>query len=177
MNKQVLVAYASKYGATAEIAEHIGQVLEAAGFSVDVEPADKVTDLAGYSGIVLGSAVYAGQWRKEAAAFLEAHEQTLANRPVWLFSSGPTGAGDPVTLMKGWRFPEGLQPIVDRIQPRDMTLFGGSLDVTKLNFLEKMIVKAMKAPVGDFRDWDMIDSWATGIATVLQAEVSEPMWS
>ena len=175
MNKDVLVAYASKYGATAEIARRIGQALQTAGFTVDVLPTDKVVDPAEYSGIILGSAVYAGHWRKEAALFLETHEQTLANRPVWLFSSGPTGAGDPVTLMKGWRFPESLQPIVDRIQPRDIALFGGSLDLTKLHLLEKLIVKAMNAPVGDFRDWDMIHSWAMTIAETLPAEISEPV--
>lgn len=173
MNKQVLVAYASKYGATAEIAERIGQAIQATGCIVDVVPADKVADPLGYDGIILGSAVYAGQWRKEAALFLETYEQTLANRPVWLFSSGPTGAGDPVTLLKGWRFPEALQPIVDRIQPCDIAVFGGAMDVTNLNLLEKLIVKAMKAPVGDFRDWDRIHSWATEIGTALREEIRE----
>jgi menaquinone-dependent protoporphyrinogen IX oxidase len=36
MNTQVLVAYATKYGATAEIAEKIGQVLRQAGLRTDV---------------------------------------------------------------------------------------------------------------------------------------------
>lgn len=176
MNKLVLIAYASKYGATIKIAECIGQALQAEGIVVDVQPADKVIDLTPYAGVVLGSAVYAGQWCKEAAQFLESHEQTLSQRPLWLFSSGPTGAGDPVTLMKGWRFPEALQPIADRLQPHDIALFGGALDMQKLNFLEKLIIKAMKAPVGDFRDWDMIHSWAAAIAVTLQNEAAgEPV--
>jgi menaquinone-dependent protoporphyrinogen oxidase len=119
--------------------------------------------------VVLGSAVYAGQWRKEAAAFLETHEQALAKRPVWLFSSGPTGEGDPVQLMKGWRFPEALQPIADRIQPRDIAFFHGVLDTSKLSLPEKLIVKALKAPIGDFRDWEAITTWAEGIAAALQS--------
>ncbi|MDH7485767.1 MAG: hypothetical protein QHJ81_05760 [Anaerolineae bacterium] len=41
MNKQVLVAYATKYGATAEIAAKIGGVLRQAGLSADVLPADR----------------------------------------------------------------------------------------------------------------------------------------
>jgi menaquinone-dependent protoporphyrinogen oxidase len=173
MNKQVLVAYASKYGATAEIAERIGQAIQAKGFIVDVMLAEKVADPLSYDGIIVGSAVYAGQWRKEAALFLETHEQTLTNRPVWLFSSGPTGAGDPITLMKGWRFPESLQPIAERIQPQDIAFFGGVLDMTRLNLAEKLIVKAMKAPAGDFRDWDRIHGWATGIGLALRQRVSE----
>ena len=66
MDKQVLVAYATKYGATAEIAEKIGEVLRQAGLPTDVLPVDRVGDLSAYKAVVLGSAVYIGQWRKEA---------------------------------------------------------------------------------------------------------------
>ena len=72
MDEQVLVAYATKYGATTEIAEKIGQVLRQAGLSADVLPVDRVGDLSTYRAVVLGSAVYIGQWRKEAVRFLKA---------------------------------------------------------------------------------------------------------
>ena len=172
MDIQVLVAYATKYGATAEIAERIGQVLRQAGLSTDVLPTDQVSELTTYEAIILGSAVYGGQWRKEAATFLEVNEKTMAERPVWLFSSGPLGEGDPVQLMKGWRFPEAQQPIADRIQPRDIAFFRGELDMEKLSFAEKLIVKGIKAPVGDFRDWDAITSWAGVIAEELKHATS-----
>ncbi len=168
MDVQVLVTYGTKYGATAEIAEKIGQVLREAGLRADVLPADHVGDLTPYQAVVLGSAVYAGQWRKEAATFLKANEEKLAERQVWLFSSGPTGEGDPVQLTKGWRFPEGLQPIADRIQPCDIAVFHGLMDMKKLNLAEKLIIKAIKAPFGDFRDWDAITSWAAAIADALK---------
>lgn len=167
MDQPVLIAYATKYGATREIAERIGAVLEDAGYSIRVAPADQVSELAPYGAVVLGSAVYAGQWRKEAVDFLVEKESALAERPVWLFSSGPTGEGDPVELMKGWRFPEAQQPIADRIGPRDIAFFGGELDLQKINLPEKLIVKAMKAPTGDFRDWQAIDAWAASIAEAL----------
>jgi len=168
MDVQVLVAYATKYGATAEIAERIGQVLREAGLRADVLSADRVSDLTPYQAVVLGSAVYAGRWRKEAAAFLAANENRLAERPVWLFSSGPTGEGDALQLLKGWRLPEAQQAIADRIQPRDIAVFHGLMDMKKLNLAEKLILKAIKAPVGDFRDWDAITSWTAAIADALK---------
>lgn len=173
MDQKVLVAYATKYGATAEIAEKIGQVLREAGLTVDVIPADGAIDLATYRAVVLGSAVYIGQWRKPAVKFLKAHEKKLSEKPVWLFSSGPSGEGNAVELLQGWRLPEALHPIVERIQPRDIAVFHGLVDEQKLSFLEKTMIKNVKAPVGDFRDWEAITSWAKAIADDLkEIEVS-----
>jgi len=169
MEKQVLVTYGTKYGATAEIAERIGQVLREAGLDADVQPAARVGDLDPYSAVVLGSAVYIGQWRKEAANFLKANEAVLAKKPVWLFSSGPTGEGDPVESVQGWRFPGKLQPIADRIQPRDIAIFHGAADEDKMGRIDKWLLKNVKAPIGDYRDWEAIAAWATAIAEELKA--------
>ena len=98
MDSQILVAYATKYGATEEIAEKIGQVLRQAGLSADVLPAEHVSNLSPYKAVVLGGAVYVGRWRKNAATFLKANEKVLAEKLVWLFSSGPTGEGDAEAL-------------------------------------------------------------------------------
>jgi menaquinone-dependent protoporphyrinogen oxidase len=168
MENQVLVAYATKHGGTAEIAERIGEVLRQAGLRTDVLPADRVGDLASYRAVILGSGVYIGRWRKEAARFLKANEQLLTEQMVWLFSSGPSGEGDPVELTEGWRFPGALQPIADRIQPRDIAIFHGVLDEKRLGFIEKWMIKNIKAPLGDFRDWDAIEAWATAIADALK---------
>jgi len=115
--------------------------------------------------------VYVGQWRKEAVKFLKANETALAEKPVWLFSSGPTGEGDPAELGQGWRFPGKLQPVADRVRPRDVVVFHGAVDVGKLSFIEKRMLKMVKAPIGDFRDWDAITSWAAAIADALKREV------
>ncbi len=117
MATTVLVAYATKHSATAGIAEKIGEELREAGLACDVKPAATVDDLTSYQAVVLGSAVYMGAWRKEAAKLLKTQEAQLAQRPVWLFSSGPMGEGDVQELMKGWRFPQKLQPVADRIHP------------------------------------------------------------
>jgi len=168
MDSQVLVAYATKYGATAGIAEKIGQVLRQAGLPTNVLPVDRVSDLTPYKAVVLGSAVYIGKWRKEAVKFLQANEKMLAEQQVWLFSSGPAGEGDAVELTEGWRFPGAQQPIADRIQPRDIAVFHGVINMNKLNPIEKWMFKKFESPVGDFRDWDAITAWATSIADVLK---------
>lgn len=164
---QVLVAYASKYGGTAEIARKIGQGLNQAGLRTETVPVEKVKDLTPYEAVVLGSGVYIGKWRKEATKFLKANEKALGNRPVWLFSSGPTGEGDAVELLDGWRLPKALQPIVDRIQPHDIAVFHGVVDVKKLSAIHRWMINKVDSPVGDYRDWDAITDWATMIADSL----------
>jgi menaquinone-dependent protoporphyrinogen oxidase len=164
---QVLVAYSSKHGGTAGIAERIGESLRRRGLQVDVISVDHAGDPSSYDAVVLGSAVYVGAWRKDAASFLTANESALAARPVWLFSSGPTGQGDPSDAMKGWKFPEALRPVAERIKPRDIALFHGVLDPSRLSLPEKLLIKGIKAPMGDYRDWERIDAWAEGIAAAL----------
>jgi menaquinone-dependent protoporphyrinogen oxidase len=167
MSDKVLVAYGSKHGATAEIAEAIGQVIRDRGRAVDVLRARDVGDLSPYAAVVLGSAVYVGAWRKECVKFLKAHTAELAQRPVWIFSSGPTGEGDPLELLNGWTLPGAQQSIVDRIAPRDIAVFHGSVDVAKLGVIERQMIKMVKAPSGDYRDWEAIRAWASGIASGL----------
>jgi menaquinone-dependent protoporphyrinogen oxidase len=71
-------------------------------------------------------------------------------------------------LVKGWRFPKKLEPVVDRIRPRDIKVFGGSAITEKLGFLDRWMLNKVKAPIGDFRDWEAIISWARDISKALK---------
>lgn len=167
---KLLVTYASKYGSTAEIAEVIGKELRKHGYEVTIKAVDQAGDPAGYDGFVIGSAVYAGSWIKSAAGFLRENQSLLASRPVWLFSSGPTGEGDPNEIMDGWVFPEDLAPVREAIKPKDVVLFHGNIDLDKLSFTEKMIIKSVKATVGDYRDWLVVRGWANTINLALTSQ-------
>lgn len=167
MAAEVLVAYATKYGATQEIAEKIGAVLEYLGLGVDVLPVGEVDRIDAYQAVVLGSAVYVGAWRKEAKKFLLRNAEALAERRVWLFSSGPTDTGDPKELLDGWTFPQGLLEVVERIQPVDVVVFHGALLTEKLNAMERWMIQKVNSPTGDFRDWEMIADWARQVAAAL----------
>ncbi len=173
---RVLVAYATKYRSTAEIADEIGKTLQTTeGLEVDVREVSTVTDLKPYQAVVLGSAVYVGQWQPEAVDFLVVYEADLARLPVWLFSSGPTGEGAPQDLTHGWTFPLALRPVVERIAPQGIVLFHGNVkaesldDPENLNWGQRFVLKVVHPPVGDFRDWMMIDDWAASIAQALKS--------
>jgi menaquinone-dependent protoporphyrinogen oxidase len=166
---KLLVTYASKYGSTAEIAEVIGKELHKRHYEVEVKSIEDVDSLVGYDAFVVGSALYAGGWMKSAAEFLRSNQDVLAGRPVWLFSSGPTGQGDPNQILDGWTFPEDLKPVLEKIKPKDVILFHGKIDPDRLSATERMIIKSVKATVGDYRDWLVIRGWARRIDLDLKA--------
>jgi len=86
---RVLIAYASRYGTTKGIAERIAATLRLQGLDAIVEAVGKAGDPAGYDAVVIGSAAYFFRWMKDAKSFVLRYAGPLANRPVWLFSSGP----------------------------------------------------------------------------------------
>jgi menaquinone-dependent protoporphyrinogen oxidase len=159
----ILVAYASKHGGTEGIATFIAERLTERGLQAEARPVDRIPDLGQPEAVVLGSAVYAGSWMKEAVEFAQRHGDALAEVPVWLFSSGPLG--DQVQDEE--QQPKQLGELRERLHPREHQVFFGALDTKKLGFAERMIVKAVKAPEGDFRDWDAIGAWADRIADAL----------
>jgi menaquinone-dependent protoporphyrinogen oxidase len=164
---KALVAFASKHGSTKEIAEFIAKTLEQHNVYTDVLYVGAVMNLSEYDAIIIGSAVYAGQWRPEAAQFLKVRTDILAEKRVWLFSSGPTGHGNATDLLGGFLFPENLEYHRNKINPVDTVVFHGNLDLTKLTLAELMIVNSYGGPLGDYRQWDKIKTWADGIATTL----------
>lgn len=171
---KILVAYASKHGATQGIAERIAATLRAAGRAAEARPVGSVGDPAGYDAIVLGSAAYLGAWLPEATAFARRHQAILADRPVWLFSSGPLGTATTDAQGRDLRVaaePNEIAELRASLQPRDHRVFFGALDRRALGFTGRLLrlLPAGRAllPEGDFRDWSEIEAWAGQIAADL----------
>ena len=163
----VLVTAASEHGATREIAARIGYELTEQGLEVELKNPEDVHDLSQYDAYVVGSAIYLGQWLKPATNFVETHAGELAQQPTWLFSSGPIVGDppepDPHDAAKG-------DALAETVHAREHKLFAGKLDKSKLNWCEKIAVRAAHASEGDYRDWQAIDEWAAAIARELQQE-------
>ena len=156
----VLVAYASKHGSTQGIAERIAEQLRQSGKEAEARPLEEVSDPGSYEAFVIGSAIYYGSWMKEAAEWVHHHQAVLAQHPVWLFSSGPLG----IEVKDAEEQPKEIAEFQQAIRPRDQRIFFGALDHSHLSFAERVMVKAVRAPEGDFRDWQVIEAWAASIA-------------
>ena len=156
----VLVAYASKHGSTQGIAERIAEKLRQLGKEAEARPVDAVENPGSYEAFVIGSAIYYGSWLKEAAGWMHHNQAVLAQHPVWLFSVGPLGT----EVQDAEQQPKEMAEFQQAIRPREQRVFFGALDHQRQSFAERMVVKAVRAPEGDFRDWEAIDAWAANIA-------------
>lgn len=169
MTIRVLVSAGSKHGATAEIAQTIGETLRGRGLDVTVSEPEKAVDVGGFDAVVLGSAVYAGHWTGPAKDLADRVAAASPGAGVWLFSSGPLG--DPP---KPEEDPVDVSDVTEKTSAREHRVFAGKIDKSKLSFGEKAIMVAVRAPEGDFRDWEEITAWAVSIADSLVASPEEP---
>jgi menaquinone-dependent protoporphyrinogen oxidase len=123
---------------------------------------EQLPDPAAFDAVLLGSAVYVGRWLEPVRHFVELHAGALRGRPVWLFSSGPIGER-PFPPDE----PYDAAPMAAVIGARAHRVFPGRLDKSRLSVGERAMVTAMRAPLGDFRDWEEIAAWAAEIAAAL----------
>jgi len=161
---KILITVASKHGSTYGIAEAIGSELATRGLDASVLPVQDVRTIDEYDAVVLGSAIHMGQWMKPAKDFVARETATLTSIPVWLFSSGPvtdrSKADDPADRRQG-------DQIAKTLGARDHRVFRGKLDKSELSIAERAIVRLVKAPSEDQRDWEAIRMWAAGIGEAL----------
>lgn len=174
----VLVAYASRHGATTGIAERIAARLNELGVAAECRPVTEVSDPGRYDAFVVGSAAYMFHWLKEANRFIKRNMTLLTERPLWLFSSGPLGTdlvdADGQDVLVAAR-PKEFDELAETLSPRGTMVFFGALDRSAPpiglaeRFLQKLPANTEGLPEGDFRDWEAIDAWAEGIAAALPA--------
>jgi len=175
METKILMAYASKYGSTQEVAEAVAATLSESGLSVDLQPIRQVRTLAGYGAVVLGAPLYFGLWHKDALNFLSRNEDALRQRPVAIFALGPNSndekemQGSRAQLDKELAKFSWLVPVV-------IEVFGGKFPA-KLRLPESLIAGLPASPLhgmpaSDVRDWTAIRAWANSLVQKLQPVIS-----
>lgn len=183
MAAKVLIAYATKHGATKGIAQAAGSMLHSCGHQVRLLPAPVVQDVRGFDVVLIGSAVYHDQWLWDARRLVRRVRTDLRDGPaVWLFSSGPIGGtpeGDAalereVGLDK--ELPRHLERALHGVDVRGHAVFPGRMDPKVAAEMDTWV------PFGDWRDMGMVREWARRIGgspalpRLSEYPVPEPGW-
>ena len=159
---KLLIAVSSRHGSTREIAESIGETVREKGIEVDVVDAQDVESIDPYDAVIVGSAIHWGRWMGPARDLVNGSAATLRTRPAWLFSSGPLGRDivDPADAAEGFK-------LLELVGAREHRVFSGKADQRGLGFVERTVLRMVKDPYGDHRDWLAIREWAASIAREL----------
>jgi len=170
MAATVLIAYATRYGSTQEVAEAVGAQLRERGLAVEVRRAREVRSLDGLSAVVLGAPLYIGSLLREARQFLKRNRTALSQMPVALFVLGPVHGGkeldgartqlDTVLAKLSWLKPTTIEVFVGRYDPAQLRFPDSLLDVLPASPLHGQ-------PAHDGRDWSAIRAWADTLPAVL----------
>ncbi len=172
MTPNILVTYATRTGGTAPVAEAIASTLQVEGLNVDVGPTREITDVRSYNSVVLGSSIRAGNWLPEMIEFMKDNLNHLQNMPVAFFTVCITLADDTPDNRETVR--KYLDPVRQLVNPVIEGYFAGKMDYSRLSLPVRFMVKAMKAPEGDFRDWNKIRQWALEAKSYLVGNLIVP---
>jgi menaquinone-dependent protoporphyrinogen oxidase len=168
MLPELLIAYATRAGSTAEVAEAMGVSLREAGVMVEVQPMHLVESLQGWKSLILGAPLYVGHFPSEFHKFFTLHHEALTTLHPWCFVLGPTRD-----------VPKDFEAARDQAEkqlkrypwfgPRELRVFGGKWDPNTMGFpfnlLRRLPGNPMaKIPAMDVRDWAAIQQWAADIA-------------
>jgi menaquinone-dependent protoporphyrinogen oxidase len=171
MNKKsILLAYATRFGSTQEVAEVIVAELRNSGLEVDLQPMQEVQGLDGYEAVVLGAAIYNARWHQNAQQFVVKHREALEQRPVAIFALGPLGTSQAAMLRSRQQLEKELE-MYPWMKSAAVEMFAGKFDPKKpgMGLIYKLL------PTRDYRDWEAIHAWAKALPEHLEhAEMLQP---
>ena len=160
--RSILLAYATRYGSTQEVAESITAALRQAGYEVDIQPMQEVKTLENYDAVVLGAAIYNARWHPNAHQFLSQHQEALRQRPVAIFALGPLSTSVAAMQRSRRQLDKELEKY-PWLKPLTLEMFVGKIDPSKLGFFERLGTRA-----SDHRNWEAIRAWANALPSQLQ---------
>jgi menaquinone-dependent protoporphyrinogen oxidase len=158
----VLVTYGSTRGGTEGLAGTVADGLRSEGLDVDLAPARSVRSVGGYEAVIVGGALYAFRWHRDARRFVRRHAAELRHRPTWFFSSGPldeSAAQGEIPPVKG------VDALMRRVGARGHATFGGRLSPDARGWPASAMAKKH---AGDWRDPEQVRAWVRSIAPELR---------
>tara|TARA_A100001037_G_scaffold46277_1_gene37607 strand:+ start:1446 stop:1952 length:507 start_codon:yes stop_codon:yes gene_type:complete len=161
---KVLVAFATRFGSTREIASAIARELNTAGFDAIATEATSSIDATNYDALVIGSPIYGRKWLATAGLFATINSERISGRPVALFSVGTLGVKNQAAAKQEHEdFVGDLREVAPKLNVVSDDVFNGYFERANLPWYLRLIDRFAPTPEGDHRDWQAIESWAKSL--------------
>lgn len=163
--RRLLVAYASRFGTTGEVAHAIADIARRHGMSADTKSIGEVADIGDYDAVVIGAPIHYDNWMSEARDFVTDNEAALGNVPVaYFFTCGTLFEPTAKNQAKAQQYADKLRNLSERIAPVEVGQFAGVLDYSRMGVGTRLLLKlpftVLGVKAGDYRDWGAIRSWS-----------------
>jgi len=173
--QKILVAYASQFGSTAEVAQAIGQVLAQNGNTVETKWIENIIGLNSYDAVIIGSAIQYDRWMPVATGFVRRHQNVLSKLPVAYFFTCLTLAQQSEKAERQAKvYADKLHTLLPQVMPVSIGRFAGAIDYRQLSFAFRLLFKGLSTITGvqegDYRDWEAIRAWANSMHFELAGE-------
>lgn len=171
-NSKILVAYASMYGTTAEVAKVIAETLQKESINIIVEakPIKEIKNLEEYTAVIVGAPIRFDRWMSDAQMFVKNNKEILRTIPVAFFFTCMTLSQKSEKSERGAKiYSDALYVLDPEIKPISVQGFAGAVDYSKISFFLRYILKIALfikgAKPGDYRNWEEIKNWAKSLAS------------
>ncbi len=166
MASSLLLAYATSYGSTQEVAQCVAETLRGAGYRVDLQPAKQVRSVSEYDAVILGAPLYMFRWHADAKRFLSRHRKALDYLPVAIFALGPFHNKEEELTSAREQLDKELAKYA-WLKPAVVHVFPGKFHPAGLRFPYNLIPALKNIPPSDERDWPAIQAWAIEVGSTL----------
>jgi len=166
---RILVTWGSKRGGTEGIARVVAEALSNEGLDVRLTGPREALRARDFDAAVVGGALYATRWHRDARRFVERRADDLARVPTWFFSSGPLDDSASASEIPPTKQ---VALLMDRVGAQGHATFGGRLEPDARGFPASAMAKKH---AGDHRDMERVRAWASGIARELPSARPRPV--
>lgn len=163
--KSVLVAYASRFGATVGVAEAVAETARRADWHVRFADMGQRLQPESFDLVILGAPIRYDRWLAEARNFVRRNRAALRQtRTAAFFTCLTLSRPDQPSRAQAEHYASKVAAILPRTEPRAIGKFAGVLDFAKFPPLQRPFVRILMSTLGvregDYRDWVAIKTWA-----------------
>lgn len=141
-----LIVYASQHGCTEEVAQKLKKYWKEVSVLVNMKYIKNI-DLNLYDQVVVGGSIHAGQIQKSINGFCEANRETLLSKPLGLFLCC-------MEEKKAQAQFDAAYDVALRRHALATGVLGGAFNFSRMNFLERFIVKKVSGVTESVKKWD-----------------------